>query len=427
MLSLFKRQIHRVDIVLLLPVLFLYGCSEAPTSEPPVRDSFFEVLGVNPSDLEGVDVEALMDPIDTAAIVEAIRTNEQETETSLAAGKNGFVRRGQSIQKAIDNASAGSIVFIGPGTYKEALTITRPLHLIGIGAPGTVIIQDPGGEENGIFARDVTGLSLINLTIRGFSGNGVFFIGVNGFLLNRLFTDQLRVGAYGLFPVRSKNGLITNCTAVGANDAGIYIGQSENVAVLHNKAYGNVIGFEAENVRQTVWAFNRGYENAAGMLAILLPPSRYISVIYADRMVVSHNRFTDNNEENFAEAGELASFVPSGTGLLVIGYDGSSVSHNRVTGNGFVGIGLGSTVTLWTVAGRDPADLATIDPFPDKVRILHNQVTGNGFAGSPLPLPGVDLLWDRTLFENYGSGNCWKGNTYNTSFPEDLPSCNAAV
>src|SRR5690606_12824000 len=134
--------------------------------------------------------------------------------------------------------------FIGPGTYKEALTITRPLHLIGIGAPGTVIIQDPGGEENGIFARDVTGLSLINLTIRGFSGNGVFFIGVNGFLLNRLFTDQLRVGAYGLFPVRSKNGLITNCTAVGANDAGIYIGQSENVAVLHNKAYGNVIGFE---------------------------------------------------------------------------------------------------------------------------------------------------------------------------------------
>ena len=29
-----------------------------------------------------------------------------------------------------------------------------------------------------------------------------------------------------------------------------------------------------------------------------------------------------------------------------------------------------------------------------------------------------DLVWDTT-----GSGNCWGGNTFNTSFPAELPAC----
>lgn len=160
------------------------------------------------------------------------------------------------------------------------------MTLAGIGAPGSVVIHDPGGERNGIIARDVSGLSLINLTVRGFSGNGVFFVGVDGFLLFRLITDQLRESAYGLFPVRSKNGLIARCTATGADDAGIYVGQSENVAIVHNEAYGNVIGLEAENVKQTLWAHNRSYDNSAGMLGILLPrDGRYIDITHAEQLI----------------------------------------------------------------------------------------------------------------------------------------------
>ncbi|MGI9174255.1 MAG: right-handed parallel beta-helix repeat-containing protein [Rhodothermales bacterium] len=439
------RSMHptRLFSLALLLTIGLYGCTLVPTAEPPEpppdRDALLEVLDLNAADLEGVDLDAIIGSLDASAIVEAVRASEREGEAAV--GKNYLVRSGGSIQEAVDAAPVGGTVFVRPGTYEETVTITKSLHLVGLGRPGAVVIQDPGDGENGIFARGVSGLSLINLTVRGFSNNGVFFVDVDGYLLFRLVTDQLREGAYGLFPVRSRNGLIARCTATGADDAGIYVGQSENVAVVHNEAYGNVIGFEAENVKQNAWAYNYGYDNVAGMLAILLPPSRFISVLHAEELLVAHNRFTGNNGDNFAEEGELAAFVPSGSGLLVFGYDDSLIRRNHVTGNAYTGIGLGSTVTLWAAAGRDLADLAAIDPHPDDVQVIDNRVTGNGF-GPPLALPGlpdavpaVDLLWDKPVidflasvlpgfpFAAYGTGNCWEGNTYESSFPEDLPSC----
>lgn len=437
------------SLFVLLAAGLFYGCDSTPEAEPPPdREGFLEVLGLSAADLNGVDLDALVSPLDAAAITEAVRVSEDKREAPASAGGNLIVgNEEESIQEAIDAASAGSTVYVRPGTYviEETITIDKSLNLVGLGPPGAVVIQEAENLSerlrNGIFARDVQGLSLINLTVRGFSNNGVFFVGVDGFLLFRLFTDQLREGAYGLFPVRSRNGLIARCTATGADDAAIYVGQSENVAVVRNEAYGNVIGFEAENVKQNVWAFNRGYDNAAGMLAIFLPPSQHISVLHAEQLVVAHNRFTDNNGENFAEEGDLASFVPSGSGLLVFGYDDSSIRHNRVTGNAYTGIGIGSSATLWLAAGREISELLPIDPHPDNIRITRNRVTGNGF-GPPLELPevqaqipAVDLLWDKPVidflaeaipgfpFAEYGTGNCWEDNTYESSFPEDLPSC----
>lgn len=418
-----------LGILCLLIAGLLSGCSDDLIDPEPVlnpdRTAVLDALELEAADLEGVDLDALVHPFDEETLIGAIRMSD-----SPASSKNGphtFVHPGESIQAAVDAAPDGGTVFVRPGTYPESVTITRPLQLVGLGGPGAVVIQDPGGLDNGIVARNITGVSLINLTVRGFSRNGVFLVGVDGFLLFRLITDQLREGAYGLFPVRSRNGLIAHCTATGADDAGIYVGQSENVAVVHNEAYGNVIGLEAENVKQNVWAHNHGYENAAGMLAILLPPSQYISVLHAEELLIAHNRFTDNNGENYGEEGDLAALVPSGTGLLVIGFDDTVVRDNRVTGNGFVGIGLASTATIWALTGRDPTPLAAIDPHPDNVQIVRNRVTGNGFAGSALPLPAVDLLWDRPLFEAYGAGNCWEDNVYETSFPEELPSCETAL
>lgn len=46
-----------------------------------------------------------------------------------------------SIQKAIDAASAGSVIRIGPGIYEGALTITRPITLEGAGPDKTTIFR----------------------------------------------------------------------------------------------------------------------------------------------------------------------------------------------------------------------------------------------------------------------------------------------
>ena len=57
------------------------------------------------------------------------------------------------------------------------------------------------------------------------------------------------------------------------------------------------------------------------------------------------------------------------------------------------------------------------DPFPDGNEVRGNTVNGNGSAPDTTrsPLPGADLLHDGT-----GSGNCFTGNRFRTSFPADI-------
>ena len=43
-------------------------------------------------------------------------------------------------------------------------------------------------------------------------------------------------GAYGFYPVESKDVLIDGCVAIGASDAGIYVGQSQNIIVKNSIA-----------------------------------------------------------------------------------------------------------------------------------------------------------------------------------------------
>ena len=79
--------------------------------------------------------------------------------------------------------------------------------------------------------------------------------------------------------------------------------------------------------------------------------------------------------------------------------------------------------TAGIVVAQLPSALAAldprIDPFPDDNEIRDNVAMQNGDAPDPkiAPFPGSDLLWDFS-----GTGNCWAGNIFKTSFPA-LPAC----
>lgn len=334
------------------------------------------------------------------------------------------VRRGGSIQAALDAAAPGAVIHVTPGTYPEALVVNKPgIKLIGLGNSerrhdhkGRVVIVNPGSAENGILATpDADDFTLLNVTVRDFEENGVLLLGVEGFLLSRITT--VNNGEYGLFPVLSAHGVIERSSAEGHADAGIYVGQSDDVIVRDSEAFANVIGVEIENSTNVTVVDNRSHGNTAGMLIVLLPG---LDVKVSAGIQVTGNDVRDNNLPNFAHPGELAAAVPSGSGILVVGSDQTQVHGNAVHGNDFVGIGVGSTLLLGLLAGLPPEAFADIEPNPDGVEVTDNQVTGNGAAPPPLPipLPGVDLLWDGS-----GVGNCWSGNTFDSSFPPGLPAC----
>lgn len=348
--------------------------------------------------------------------------NPELTANALATEKKDkdkkpdfIVTAGSSIQRVINMAPAGSIVLIQSGVYKEAVTISQP-NITVRGEDG-VVIENPGEEDNGIFVGDNgDGFQLYNVTVKGFEENGVLLVRVNDFVLSHI--TAIQCGEYGLFPVHCNGGLIEHCSATGHTDTGIYVGQSENITMNFNEAHGNVNGFEIENSSHVVANKNQSYDNTAGFLVDLLPN---LPVTTSSDIVLSENHVHHNNHINFAEPGEgFESLVPSGSGILIVGTDNTTVIKNHVHNNNFTGIAVVSTAILGAIGGIPPEAFSSIEPNPDGVKVQNNVVKSNGAAPPQLtvPLPGVDLLWDGS-----GTGNCWSGNQYETSYPLQLPTC----
>ncbi len=59
-----------------------------------------------------------------------------------------IVNAGQSIQAAIDAATAGDLILVQPGTYEEMVVMTKPVRLQGAGALSTVINVVTTPSEN---------------------------------------------------------------------------------------------------------------------------------------------------------------------------------------------------------------------------------------------------------------------------------------
>jgi len=343
--------------------------------------------------------------------------NLKNKQVSSAEKENRIiVHAGSSIQAAINTADAGSTIQVDPGVYKEAIVVDKPgIRIIGSGSG--VIIDNPGDEENGITVTDNgDGFALKNVAIQNFEENGIILIRVDNFTISHVTATNN--GEYGIFPVHSSHGTIEFCTVKGHSDTGLYVGQSSDVIMQFNTALENVNGLEIENSSNVTVTRNQSSNNVCGILIDLLPGK---DVKTSANIVVTNNHVFDNNHVNFGEPGSLESVVPKGLGILVLGADNVSMESNVVTGNEFAGITFFSTVVLGALAGLPPEAFADIEPNPDNARITRNVVKNNGSSPPtlPIPLPGVDLLWDGS-----GSDNCWGSNIFNASYPSPLPRCN---
>jgi parallel beta-helix repeat-containing protein len=346
-------------------------------------------------------------------------------DQQLTANKSGInaapakvdiiVRRGTSIQSAIDAAHPGSVISIQPGIYNEAVIINKKDIFLNGSGEG-VVIQNPGGIENGITVMDnANNVVIKNITVKNFEENGILLTHVKGFLISNV--TAINNGEYGIFPVYCEDGVIDHCFASGHTDTGIYVGQSKNVLMTLNKATGNVNGLEIENCTNVAATKNESYGNTGGMLIVLLPG---LTVKSSANILVNENYVHDNNLPNFAPPGggfEIG--VPAGSGVLVVGVDNVIVRDNKISNNGFVGTAVVSTLVLGGLFGLPPEAFADIEPNADGAKIIGNEYVHNGFAPPPgLPLPAVDLLWDGT-----GINNCWKNNIFSSSYPSSLPEC----
>lgn len=373
-----------------------FALSELTCSKNDVRDGTYDAVpcnnGTNASrwlieagpDAQIQAISALFGAV-RGDIIEFGEGHFQFDTTLVMQHKEGITVKGQGLEKTI-------LDFAGSST-PEGLSFS---HMTGITIEAMTVLDTPGfsikvSDSNYVVMRNVrtmwsskdggmdpTKPNTLNVSCvheASFPESTGTFVDANG--VTRIYVVDSGNGGYALYPVLSNNVLLDNVIALGASDAGIYVGQSRNVIVKNSEALFNVAGFEIENTDNADVFDNVAHCNTGGFLTFDLPGLN----LYGDKTRTFNNYAGYNNTANFAPGG-IVSVVPQGIGLLQLGYDehevyGNTIEFNRTVGFVYVGHDL--------IGGSSDKRM---DYNPDAVHVHDNIFTTNGTAPQP-PKEGV--------------------------------------
>ena len=209
-------------------------------------------------------------------------------------------------------------------------------------------------------------------------------------------------GAYGLYPVESKDVLIDSCIAIGASDAGIYVGQSERIKVINSEAKFNVAGIEIENSYFAEVIGNTAHHNTGGILVFDLPN---LPQQGGHDILVKNNKVINNDTPNFAPEGNIVGKTPNGTGIMIMANENVKIEENIISGN--------ATAGILVVSYLEEYEDDNYNPLPNKIFIKDNSLNNNGFdvdneRAEPIALltegKAPEIIWDgvTNIFEWLG-------------------------
>ncbi|GAB3976979.1 hypothetical protein GCM10028806_37580 [Spirosoma terrae] len=271
-------------------------------------------------------------------------------------------------------AEDGSTIQLDAGTFtftgSLSLQDKKRIVIRGKGIDKTVLSfkgQTDGAE--GLRISNGEDIVIENLTVQDTKGDGIKTMNVKGITFRNVKVEwtgppKAENGGYGLYPVQCDNVVIDGCTAIGASDAGIYVGQSRGIVVKNSKAHHNVAGIEIENSRNADVFDNEAYENTGGILVFDLPD---LVQKQGGNVRVFNNYVHDNNLPNFAPEGNIVASVADGTGLLILAANGVDVFNNRFINNQSMSTGIISY--LFT---QRPITDKTYYPFATAISIHDN-------------------------------------------------------
>ena len=383
----------------------------------------------------------------------------------LRVGKNGDYK---TIQKAVNAAKSGDWILIARGDYKEAVRITTDnIHLRGMSRTGVIVdgtkagppcssrkqdqVFNRGDRGNGIEVWKANGVSIENLTVCNFFGEGnqIWWNGGDGsgkigmstyhgaFLSTTAtyFNPKKPQATYGIFAVNAKGpGDITDSYGSNMNDAAFYIGACHPCRVTLDRVHGeyNTLGYSGTNSSGVTIQNSEFNDNFTGIATNSQnnddAPSPQLGSTFRA------NNVHDNNNPNVPSEPEGLRAI--GVGIVVAGGRNNKILENRVVHNGAWGVVLapfpddGKPPKVAHCEGGDNID----NIFSGKGKIcffdvFNNEVAGNtfarnGFFGNPYNGDLAEVSNQNDL------GNCWHDNVNSTgapvtSQPTDLQTAHA--
>ena len=315
-----------------------------------------------------------------------------------------------TLQEALLDAQPGDVIEIPAGTFSFERSLSLDVDGVtirGAGMDETILTfadQVAGAEGLLVSASDFT---IEDLAIEDTVGDALKINEGENIIIRGIRTEwtgdySVDNGAYGIYPVQTTNVLIEDSVAIGASDAGIYVGQSNNVIVRNNFAEFNVAGIEIENTIDADVYGNVATNNTGGLLVFNMPglEQRGMGTRVYDNDIFS------NNTENFSRPGTAVSVVPVGSGIVIMANDQVEIFDNRIADNDSGNVILASNTTVGIGDGETDFDGA-----PEGIYLHDNQFDGGGDQpdsivaalqaiafpdGGDLP----DIIWDGAVNES---------------------------
>jgi parallel beta-helix repeat protein len=283
----------------------------------------------------------------------------------------------EMLQTALIEAAPGDVVELAAGRYTLASGLSLDVDNVtvrGAGPDKTVLSfkgQTTAGEGLLVTSDRVL---LTGFAVEDTKGDGIKAKGVEKISFDNLRVEWTRGpnkdnGAYGIYPVESKHVLVQNSTVIACADAGVYVGQSDNIVVRGNRVSFNVAGIEIENSTNADVYSNLAMHNTGGILIFDLPN---LPKMGGNSTRVFSNSVVDNDTPNFAAPGNIVAEVPRGLGIMVMANDRVEVTGNRIEGNRSGGVMIVSYLRSF--------DDKSYNPLPRNVRVFGNAFGKNGWA-----------------------------------------------
>jgi parallel beta-helix repeat protein len=334
----------------------------------------------------------------------------------------------RGLQTRLLDAKPGEVIEIPAGRYSLDRSLSLRVSGVtirGAGMNETVLSfkdQKVGAEGLLVNASDFI---LEDLAIEDTRGDAVKVNEGERITLRRLRVEwtggpSTSNGAYGLYPVRTRQVLIEDCLVIGASDAGIYVGQSEDIVVRRNTARLNVAGIEIENSQRADVYDNVATENTGGVLVFNMPnlPQR------GEGTRVFRNKIFGNNTANFGAKGTPVASVPAGSGIVINSNDQVEIFDNDFADNATAHVIISSYFSTGYMTEEGVAKI--FDPYPEAIHVHGNRYSGGGDAPDGLDLKALKLAvfglggrFPPVLWDGYVDSKKTRGG----KLPEDLAIC----
>ena len=317
------------------------------------------------------------------------------TAATLCVNPGGKFGCKSTISAAVAAASPGDTIVVAQGTYKEQVTITKSVSLVGLGFTKPII--DAKGLPNGIFINGMAAApnaGVANVIVNGFKIRNANFEGVlvaNG-------TNITLLNNHVLDNNRSLNIGAGECPGIPAFETNEGDDCGEGIHLMATD-HSNVVRNEIDH-------------NSGGILISDETGPNHDNVI-------SRNSVHDNPYDcgiTTASHGPATSVIPSAT--VSFGITHNTISENSSVRNGLQLPGAGAGIGIFA-------------PFPGTTAagnvVVNNDVRDNGLPGitmhnhawAPAPAPPVNMN-DNVIVGNHVSGNAADTEDAATSGPTGI-------